>query len=344
MARTYKEAGVDIDSGNEFIKKIIPYVKSTYRPEVMAGVGGFAAHFSLNLNGIHNPVLVSSTDGVGTKLKIAQTLNKYDTLGYDLVAMCVNDICCSGAVPLFFLDYFAAEKLHLEEHSELVKGIAAACKSINCSLVGGETAELPGIYPKGEFDLAGFAVGIVDESEIIDGSSVAIGNTIIGLASSGIHSNGYSLVRSIIEDEKIDLSSQLGDSDKSVGEAILEPTKIYSNTIQKLRRNFSILSIAHITGGGLIENVIRTLPENCTASIELKAWERPEIFKFLQTKGGVDEKEMQRVFNLGIGMTITVSSDQAGDICEALRGLKETPYIIGEIKPRKKGEPRITLE
>lgn len=344
MAKSYKDAGVDIDAGNEFVRKIIPIVKSTYRPDVLAGVGGFAAHLHLNLGGIKEPVLVSSTDGVGTKLKIAQELNRYDTIGIDLVAMCVNDIACSGAKPLFFLDYFAVESLKPDEHSRIIKGIAEGCKTAGCSLVGGETAELPGIYQKGDFDLAGFAVGIVDRDKIVDGSSVAIGDTIIGIASSGIHSNGYSLVRKICEDAKLNLSDPIDGSGRPLGEILLTPTRIYSTVIQKLTPEFDLLGIAHITGGGIIENLPRILPKSCRAQVSVNSWERPRIFDLLQKWGGVEEQEMQRVFNLGIGMAVVVHADQSIDVCERIRALGEPAVVIGEIVERKDSEPQIVLE
>jgi len=344
MTTTYKQAGVDIDKGNEFIKKIAPHVKATYKPEVLAGVGGFAAHLALNLEEIREPVLVTGTDGVGTKLKIAQAMNRFDTIGIDLVAMCVNDICCSGAKPLFFLDYFAVEKLDPDAHSEIVKGIAAGCQEADCSLVGGETAELPGIYQPGDFDLAGFAVGIIDRSKIVDGSDISIGNTIIGIPSSGFHSNGYSLVRKVIADNAIDLGKTIDGMDESLGKAFLKPTTIYASLIQHLMRDFSIHGIAHITGGGLIENIPRVLPESCQARLSLSSWERPTIFTYLQKMGNITEDEMQRVFNLGIGLAIIVPAPESVEICERMRSLGETPAIIGEITKREADEPHIVLE
>lgn len=344
MGKTYKDAGVDIDAGDEFVDKIIPHVKSTYKPEILSGVGGFAAHVALNLDGIEEPVIVSSTDGVGSKLKVAQQMNRFDTIGIDLVAMCVNDIGCSSARPLFFLDYFAVEKLKPTEHSEIIKGITTGCKMAGCSLIGGETAELPGIYQKDDFDLAGFAVGIIDRKKIIDGSSISIGNTIIGVASSGIHSNGYALVRKVCKDAKLDLCSNFGDSKKTLGELLLTPTKIYTGLINNLTRDFDILGIAHITGGGIVGNLPRILPEECQAQVSLSAWERPAIFDLLQKNGEIDEEEMRRVFNLGIGLILIVKADRTIDICERIRSFGETAYVIGEIAKRGKGEPEIILE
>lgn len=342
MTTTYKDAGVDIEAGNEFIKRILPLVKSTYKPEVLSGVGGFAAHTALNLQEIDNPVLVSATDGVGTKLLIAKQLNKFDTIGIDLVAMCVNDLLCSGAKPLLFLDYFATDKLKPEKHTELIKGITDGCKQADCSLVGGETAELPGLYNKDDFDLAGFAVGIVDRNKIIDGSNISIGNTIIGISSSGIHSNGYSLARKICS--KYNLNDMFEKTGKTLGEILLEPTKIYSKLIHNLLADFRISGIAHITGGGLIENIPRILPKTCQANISMSSWERPAIFDFLQKSGNVQEKEMQRVFNLGIGLVLIVPSEESVDICERIRSFGEGANVIGEIVKIAEDEPRIILE
>lgn len=330
MSNTYKEAGVNIDAGNEFIEKIKPFVKETYTPSVLSGVGGFAAHVAMDLKDIKDPVLVSSTDGVGTKLKIAQAMNKFDTIGIDLVAMCINDIACSGARPLFFLDYFAMESLRPDEHSRIIKGIADGCKISKCALIGGETAELPGIYQKDDFDLAGFAVGIIDRNKIIDGSNIGIGNTIIGVESSGIHSNGYSLVRKIISDNKIDLNKKYF-GNRTFGEIILEPTKIYSELVQNLIRDFEIHGIAHITGGGIVENVPRILPKSCSMNISFDAWQRPEIFDFLQKNGKVDEDEMKRVFNLGIGLVLIVPAASSADIVDRVHSMGEMAHIIGEI-------------
>lgn len=344
MTNRYKEAGVDIDAGGEFVKRIIPLVEETYRPDVLAGIGGFAAHTLLNLEGIGEPVLVSSTDGVGTKLKIAQELNRYDTIGIDLVAMCVNDILCSGARPLFFLDYFAVEKLKPAEHSEIVKGIAEGCRRAGCSLIGGETAELPGIYQKDDFDLAGFVVGIIDRRKIIDGSSISIGNVIIGISSSGAHSNGYSLIRKIIRDNGLSLNMIYDGFNKTLGDLLIAPTKVYVPLIQNLIRDFNLFGIAHITGGGLVENIPRILPSSCKANIALGSWERPRLFDFLQSCGGIEELEMRRVFNLGIGMVIIASPTDAPDIVQRVESFGDDAFIIGEITEREKGEPAIVVE
>jgi phosphoribosylformylglycinamidine cyclo-ligase len=344
MSNKYRESGVDIVAGDEFVEKILPYAKATYRPDVLSGIGGFAAHVALDPDGMECPVIVSSTDGVGTKLKLAAELGVLDTIGIDLVAMCVNDVCCSGARPLFFLDYFAAGKLVPTVHSRIIKGIADGCRIAGCSLVGGETAELPGIYHGSDFDLAGFSVGVVDRRRIIDGSGISAGNTIIGIASSGVHSNGYSLVRKICADKKLDLSADFSHTGKTLGEVLLMPTKIYSGIVQKLCRDFAISGIAHITGGGLVGNVPRILPKRCQARISLASWERPEIFAFLQKMGNVSEAEMQRVFNLGIGMAVIIPASLTLDICGALRTLGEIAHVIGEIAERGGSEPEIVVE
>jgi len=344
MVTTYKDAGVDIDKGNEFVRKIVPLVKKTYTPDVLAGVGGFAAHFLLDLDETKEPVLISSTDGVGTKLKLAIELKRFSGIGIDLVAMCVNDIVCSGAKPLFFLDYFAVGKLEPDGHTEIIKGIVDGCKQAGCALIGGETAEMPDLYNKDDLDLAGFVVGIADRSRLIDGSSIAIGDLLIGIASSGLHSNGYSLVRKIVRERKLDLSGVYDDLGKPLGEILLTPTKIYSGLILNLVRNFSVRGIAHITGGGLRENVPRILPTTSSARILLNNWERPRIFDFIQREGGIEEEEMQRVFNLGVGMVIVVPPAEADDVIHRISSFGERGFIIGEVKRRKKGEPQITLE
>lgn len=344
MGNRYKEAGVDIEAGDEFINNIKDFAKSTYRKEVLSGIGGFAAHVALNLKDIEEPILVPATDGVGTKLKIAQAMDTFDTLGIDLVAMCVNDVICSGARPLFFLDYLAVDKLLPREHSEIVKGIAEGCRQAECSLVGGETAELSGLYQKGDFDLAGFSVGIVDKKKIIDGSKITAGNHIIGIASSGVHSNGFSLVRKIIEDHKLKLNRPFEGSQTTLGETLLKPTTIYVQLIHALLKGFSILGIAHITGGGLVGNVPRILPKGLKARIDKNSWKRPPIFDFLVTSAGVEEEEMQRVFNLGIGMVLVVPQNESNTICTKIRVLGEEAFLIGEIVPQKTGTAACTVE
>ncbi len=329
---TYKDAGVDIDAGNRFVEMIKPLVKSTMRPEVMTDIGGFGGLFSLNTDKYKNPTLVSGTDGVGTKLKLAFMLDQHDSVGIDLVAMCVNDIIVQGAEPLFFLDYFATGKLAPEKAAEVVKGIAAGCKMAGCALIGGETAEMPGMYPEGEYDLAGFTVGVVDRDNLIDGSSIHEGDVIIGLASSGLHSNGYSLARKIvIETLNLPLDQPAQGMNVPLGEALLTPTKIYVKSILNLVRDFTIKGMAHITGGGLLENIPRVLPKHCKAILHKGSWEIPALFELLREGGNIDEVEMYRTFNNGIGMVLVVNKDEVEDILSRLHGLGEIASVIGKI-------------
>lgn len=329
---TYKDAGVDIDAGNHFVDLIKPLVKQTSRPEVLTDIGGFGGLFSLNSSKYQRPTLVAATDGVGTKLKLAFLLDKHDTVGIDLVAMCVNDIIVQGAEPLFFLDYLATAKLSPEQAVEVIKGIAEGCKQANCALLGGETAEMPGMYTGGEYDLAGFSVGVVDNDKIIDGSTITKGDQIIGIASSGLHSNGFSLARKIfLETLQLDLAAQPDDLDKPLGEELLTPTRIYVKSILNLIRDFEIKGIAHITGGGLLENLPRILPQHCKAIIKRDSWEKPAIFEMLRQGGNIPEDEMFRTFNYGIGMVLVVSPDEVEDILGRLAGLEEKAYLIGEI-------------
>ena len=335
LSMTYKDAGVDIEAGNRFIDMIKPLVKSTTRPEVLTDIGGFGGLFSLNKDKYHSPVLVSSTDGVGTKLKIAFHLDRHDTVGIDLVAMCVNDIIVQGAEPLFFLDYLATGHLAPEKAATIVKGIAEGCRQAGCALIGGETAELPGFYSAGEYDLAGFTVGVVDRNAIIDGSSVQVGEAIIGIASNGLHSNGYSLARQII-DQRLggDYTSIRPELNESLGDALLRPTKIYVKSILNLLRDFNIQGMAHITGGGLIENLPRILPRHCRAIIHSKQWPKPTIFELLREAGQLEPKEMYRTFNYGLGIVLIAPKKDADDIISRLNGLNENAYLIGEIMPR----------
>ncbi len=329
---TYKDAGVDIDSGNSFVKLIKPMVKATYRPEVIADLGGFGGLFSLNTSKYRQPVLVSGTDGVGTKLKLAFLTDRHDTVGIDLVAMCVNDIVVQGAEPLFFLDYLATGKLHPEKASEIVKGIAHGCSLAGCSLIGGETAEMPGFYEEGEYDLAGFAVGVVERDNIIDGSTITVGNKLIGLTSSGLHSNGYSLARKVfLEIMGLTITSTLPGFTTTVGDELLTPTRIYVKSVLNLLRDFRINGIAHITGGGLLENVPRILPNGCKAIINRDSWEIPQIFRLLQEGGNVADTEMFRTFNCGIGMVLVVPEKEAEEVLIRLSGLNEQAYVIGEV-------------
>ncbi|MBI5047614.1 MAG: phosphoribosylformylglycinamidine cyclo-ligase [Deltaproteobacteria bacterium] len=341
---TYKNAGVNIDEGEMLVDLIKPIARTTSRPEVMAGIGGFGALFSLNLKRYKNPVLVSSTDGVGTKLKIAFMLNRHDTVGIDLVAMGVNDVIVSGAEPLFFLDYFATGKLNAKTAAKVIKGIAKGCKQAECALVGGETAEMPGFYKYGEYDLAGFVVGIVEKDKIIDGSAVKSGDAIIGLSSSGLHSNGYSLARKVLFDKlKLKPKNKISGFKKNIGEELLTPTKIYVKAIMAIQKEFNIKGIAHITGGGLIENVPRVLPDNCKAVIYKNRWKMPFIFRFIQEGGKISEREMLRTFNCGIGMVLIASKGDADRIIRQLKTLKQEACLIGEIGKRGKEEDAVLI-
>jgi phosphoribosylformylglycinamidine cyclo-ligase len=329
---TYKEAGVDIAAGNSFINMIKPLVKATSRPEVLADIGGFGGLFSLNASKYKNPVLVSGTDGVGTKLKIAFMADKHDTVGIDLVAMCVNDIIVQGAEPLFFLDYLATGKLVPEKGAEIIKGIAEGCRQAGCALIGGETAEMPGFYSSDDYDLAGFTVGVVDRDHIIDGAGISVGNSLIGIASSGLHSNGYSLARKLVfEYMGLSIFSQFPGMGKCVADILLTPTRIYVRSIQNLLKDFTINGMAHITGGGLLENVPRILPKRCRATIHLDSWQRPQLFDVLRDAGNVARDEMYRTFNMGIGMVLVVAENQSEEILDRLRGLGEQAWNIGSI-------------
>ncbi len=341
---TYKDAGVDIAAGNNFVNLIKPFVKATSRPEVLADIGGFGGLFSLNAAKYKNPVLVSGTDGVGTKLKIAFLADRHDTVGIDLVAMCVNDIVVQGAEPLFFLDYLATGKLLPEKAADIVKGIAEGCKQAGCALIGGETAEMPGFYADGEYDVAGFAVGVVEREAIIDGSGISVGNRLIGIASSGLHSNGYSLARKLVFDRMgLNIDSELTGTGKGVAEILLTPTRIYVRALLNLIKDFSINGIAHITGGGLLENVPRVLPKGCQADIHLNRWERPVLFDILRSAGNVERDEMYRTFNMGIGMVLAVPDNQAEDVIDRLKGLGEQAWEIGEVSLCSDGSERVLL-
>lgn len=341
---TYRDAGVDIDAGNAFVKMIKPLVKATSRPEVIADIGGFGGLFSLNAAKYRNPVLVSGTDGVGTKLKLAFLTDRHDTIGIDLVAMCVNDIVVQGAEPLFFLDYLATSRLEPEKAAQIVKGISEGCVQAGCALIGGETAEMPGFYAEGEYDIAGFTVGVVDRDNIIDGSSITVGNTLIGIASSGLHSNGYSLARKIIfEKMGLGLDETLPGAGKSVADELLTPTRIYVKSILNLLRDFRINGIAHITGGGLLENVPRVLPHGCKAVIKRNSWTVPVLFQLLQDGGNVEDAEMLRTFNCGIGMVLAVPEEEAEEILIRLAGLSEQAFIIGEIAKCEPGKECVEM-
>lgn len=336
---TYEEAGVSIDKGNESVEKMKPFVKETFRKEVLTDLGGFGGLFALNKDKYEEPVLVSGTDGVGTKLKIAFSMNKHDSIGIDAVAMCVNDIVVTGAEPLFFLDYLAVGKLDPDQVAQIVKGIAEGCKQAGCALIGGETAEMPGFYPEGEYDVAGFAVGIVDKKKIINGKNIQEEDVVLGLPSSGLHSNGFSLARKVLfEKGFLQTDSYLEKMGTSLGNLLLEPTKIYVKTILQLIETADVKGLAHITGGGLIENVPRVLPEGLCADIAAASFPKPDIFDFIQNIGEIEDEEMYRVFNMGIGMVIVASKEEADKIISKCRDLNEEIYTIGKIV---KGEKTI---
>ncbi len=335
MPVTYKDAGVDIDAGDLFVRKIKPYVKSTFRPEVLTDIGGFGGLFALKK--YRDPVLVSGTDGVGTKLKIAFLTNRHDTVGIDLVAMCVNDIIVQGAEPLFFLDYFATGKLKPREHADIVKGIAKGCRQAGCALIGGETAEMPSFYGEDEYDLAGFAVGVVEKKKIVDGSKIRPGDRLVGLSSSGLHSNGYSLVRKVLlETSGLTVNDVLPELGKPLGEVLLTPTRIYARTVMALMKEFDIRGMAHITGGGITENLPRVLPRGAQALVRKGTWSVHPIFGLIQQKAGVDDDEMYRDFNMGIGMILVVPEKQADAVLRKAKKLGEKAYHIGEIVKGKR--------
>jgi phosphoribosylformylglycinamidine cyclo-ligase len=339
---TYADAGVDIDKGNKFVKTIKKLAAQTSRPGVMGEIGGFGGLFSLNVEKMQNPVLVSSTDGVGTKLKIAFLMDKHDTVGIDLVAMCVNDIAVQGAKPLFFLDYLAVGTLNPHTATEIIKGIAEGCIQAKCALIGGETAEMPGIYQAGEYDLAGFTVGIVDNDDIVDGSEIHVGNQLIGIASSGLHSNGYSLARKICFDVmKLKVDAYMPDFGQTLGEELLTPTKIYAETIRGLIKDLPILGLAHITGGGIVENVVRIIPNACRVILKKGSWEIPPVFTFLKENGNISGKEMVRTFNNGIGLIAVVPEKAVTEVMQRLSAMDEKAFIIGEIGERKKSAAKV---
>ena len=333
---SYRDAGVDMDAGDALVEAIKPYAKRTMRPEVMGGLGGFGALFELSKK-YKEPVLVSGTDGVGTKLKLAFTLGRHSTVGVDLVAMSVNDVLVQGAEPLFFLDYYACGKLEVPIAAEVVKGVALGCEQAGCALIGGETAEMPGMYPPGEYDLAGFCVGAVEKADIITGQDIKVGDAIIGLASSGPHSNGFSLIRKIIERANPDLQADF--HGRPLLDALMEPTRIYVKPLLALMKEMKVKGLAHITGGGLTENVPRVLPKDVYAAIFAVSWPRPKIFDWLQEQGGVAEAEMHRVFNCGIGMVVIVAQEDAERCMQFLKAQGETCYRIGSIEPRKEDTP-----
>lgn len=328
---TYRDAGVDVDAGNRAVKLIKGYVKSTFQPGVLGELGGFGGFFQLDISKYQEPVLVSGTDGVGTKLKIAFMMDKHDTIGIDAVAMCVNDILVHGAKPLFFLDYIAVGKLIPEKVAEIVKGVAEGCRIAGCALLGGETAEMPGMYGENEYDIAGFVVGVVDKNKIVDGSLIKRGDVVIGIASSGLHSNGYSLARKVLfEVSKLSPRDYIEELGCTLGEEILRPTKIYSKTVNALK-DFNIHGMAHITGGGIFENLPRILPEGLQVEINEKAWDVPPIFTMIQKIGHVEDREMHRTFNMGIGYVIIAAEKDANDILEVIKQQGEKGWIIGQV-------------
>ena len=333
---SYRDAGVDIDAGDQLVENIKPFAKRTMRPEVLGDLGGFGALVEISKK-YQNPVLVSGTDGVGTKLKLAFEWDIHHTVGIDLVAMSVNDILVQGAEPLFFLDYFACGKLDVARATDVIKGIAEGCEQSGCALIGGETAEMPGMYPEGEYDLAGFAVGVVEKSKVINGRSIQPGDVVLGLASNGAHSNGYSLIRKIIERSNPDLDAEF-DGGKTLRQAIIAPTRLYVKPILAALKKFEIKGMAHITGGGLTENIPRVLPENCVAQIDAQSWPLPKLFQWLQQAGNVEQQEMYRTFNCGIGMAVIVPADQAEAAQAFLAEQGETVYRLGTIRERAGSE------
>ncbi len=339
---TYRDAGVDIDAGESLVKKIKPLAASTMRPEVLDGIGGFSSLVALP-KGLKEPLLVSGTDGVGTKLKLAFAANHHKTVGIDLVAMCANDVVVTGADPLFFLDYYACSELSPEAAADVIEGIAEGCRQAGCALVGGETAELPGFYAKGEYDLAGFVVGVVDRSKVITGERAAVGDKVLGLASTGVHSNGFSLVRAVLEKSGLALTDKIPGCDEPLFETLLRPTKIYCRPIRALQEKVDVKALAHITGGGLVDNMHRTLPSHLAFRVKA-GWPVPEVFRWLAKTGPVDEPEMLRTFNMGIGMTAVVPP---ADVEEAIRCLGDNgvvAFLIGEVEEALPGKPRVVIE
>lgn len=339
---TYKDAGVDIDAGNTLVDRIKGAVKRTTRPEVMGGIGGFGALCELPTK-YKQPVLVAGTDGVGTKLRLAIDTNRHGSVGIDLVAMCVNDLIVQGAEPLFFLDYYATGKLNVDTAADVVDGIAEGCELSGCALIGGETAEMPGMYEGDDYDLAGFCVGVVEKDGVIDGSNVKTGDVMIGLASSGPHSNGYSLIRKVIEVSNADLNSTFGEG--TLADALLAPTRIYVKSTLELIEKSTVNAISHITGGGLLENLPRVMPKGTKAVIDATSWQRPAVFDWLQSEGNIENNEMMRTFNCGIGLVVVVPANEADNALKVLADLGETATVIGQIEAAKQadGEPEVII-
>ena len=335
----YSEAGVDIDAGNSFVDQIKPIVSKTFTSGVITDIGGFAGLFSLQTHNVNKPVLVSSTDGVGTKLKIAFMMDNHATIGIDLVAMCVNDIIVQGANPLFMLDYISMGKLDVEKAVNIVKGIAVGCREAKCSLIGGETAEMPGFYADDEYDVAGFVVGLADNEKLLDGSEIAVGHHLIGIGSSGIHSNGFSLVRKIFFDElKMSIEDYVDEFGRTLGEELLEPTRIYVRILQNLRRDFQIYGVSHITGGGILDNVPRILPKQCKAVIRKGSWTTHPIFSYLQNAGKISENDMMRTFNNGLGLVVVVNEAESSEVLLRLKAMGEAAFLIGSVESRNEDE------
>jgi len=339
---TYADAGVDIDKADNLVEDIKKIAQQTSRSGVIGDIGGFGGLFSLNISNMESPVLVSSTDGVGTKLKIAFMMSKHDTIGIDLVAMCVNDIVVQGAKPLFFLDYLSMGKLKAKIATDVISGIGEGCRQAGCALIGGETAEMPGFYKDNEYDLAGFAVGIVENSKIIDGSGIRVGDKLIGISSSGLHSNGYSLVRKIcFEILKLKIDTHIPELGKTIGEELLSPTRIYSQTVHSIIKDLPVVGLAHITGGGITDNIIRVIPEQCNVVMRNHSWDVPPVFTYLKQAGNISEREMRRTFNNGIGLIAVVHKKDAQEVLDRLIAMKEKAFIVGEIVKRKEAGERV---
>jgi phosphoribosylformylglycinamidine cyclo-ligase len=335
---TYSQSGVDIDKANDLVNSIKPIVAQTLNDRVISDLGGFGGLFKLDIDAYKKPVLVSGTDGVGTKIMLAKQMASFDQIGIDLVAMCVNDVITLGAKPLFFLDYFATSKLNSNEATNIIKGIAEGCIQSEMALIGGETAEMPGLYQSGDFDLAGFCVGVVDYDQIIDGKCIEPSDAIIGIASSGPHSNGYSLIRKIIELNSSDLEQRVGN--RSLGEALIEPTTIYSRVVNEVNKNFAINGMVHITGGGFKENIVRILPNDVNAKVNLGSWKQPEIFDWIQEEGKVDQEEMLKTFNCGIGYILIVDKETTTDVIKVINNLDQQAFHIGDISA---GDKKVRL-
>ncbi|MGE5589624.1 MAG: phosphoribosylformylglycinamidine cyclo-ligase [Bacillota bacterium] len=338
MTMSYRQAGVDVDAGNQAVRLMLAHTRRTARPGVLGEIGGFGGLFRPDLSGMQSPVLVSGADGVGTKLKVAFQLDRHDTVGVDCVAMCANDVVVQGAEPLFFLDYLAVGRLDPAQAERIVAGVADGCVQAGCALIGGETAELPGLYAPGEYDLAGFCVGLADESALLDGSQVRAGDAVLGLASSGLHSNGYSLARRVLlEKARLRLDQHLDDLGRTLGEEMLEPTRIYIRSCLSLRRSGGVRAMAHITGGGLLENIPRVLPAGLQVNLRPGAWPEPPIFDLIRRLGPVEETEMRRTFNLGLGIVLIVAPERADDLLHEAAALGERAYVVGEVAAGKQG-------